>query len=994
MAFRYTPRSTTGGVLVELAETRLLRADRRIAWAAWSTSLGRATMRTFLGLIDDGRAEARDDGLFLPHSTVASLPDHLALKLGLPPLVDASLSLRFHGRIDGDDGHLGFEWKDAGQRTVRPTRDGALVDISGMSGRLTSLLFDLCEAAEAFNASIGRPIEERIAAWAPVQSILAEGTGKEIRADGYARSLTFYQAGAFSLDIVERAEGPDFTPVLMRRADTPPCDDGTDAEEFDATASSEASDTAATDDGTPTIADILLPEVHHKAFVDKFSAGGTNTRDAYVLGRNTYVVIPPDVKIALDVVRAKRRAPRDERRAFLRNPRAAIAAALEQTGRAVAPIFVETAAYSARVEGLGLWDEIVLPPTKRSGDWLPEAFEGLATPSSVGVTLENVDDIIAAVKAAEERGEAEIEVEGRRAPIAEVKPEIERIVAEREALEAEEPADDTTEAPIVKDERPEGLLTKENIDEVAFSIPLRPRKPLVDTRFPHNLMSSNRPKAHQLEGFDWLVEAWTAGWPGVLLADDMGLGKTYQALAFLAWIRANLQARGKHHPTAPSLGPMLVVAPTSLLRNWMAEAGRHLAGDRLGEAVEAFGPGLHRLKRPKDADWTPEDSLDVARLREADWILTTYETLADNHRAFARIPYSLVIFDEMQKIKEPGSINTRSAKTLNADFVLGLTGTPIENRLEDLWSIFDRLAPGHLGALRDFSRIYGAETPEALQALKAQIDQRRGAVPAPMLRRMKDKARDGLPDKRVAKYDVAMPARQAEAYAAIIADAHGAGGSRRHMLEILHRMRGVSLHPDSDDGVDPTDPASIDAWLARSARLAKATDILKEIRSRGEKAIVFVEDIAIHRVYAEAMATRFDLDHIPGRIDGSVTGDKRQKVVDDFQSAPRGFDMLVLSPRAAGVGLTITAANHVIHLSRWWNPAVEDQCNDRAYRIGQTKDVTIHLPLAIHPTFGDHSFDRRLDQLLEAKRSLSRDMLAPPESEGDLARLFGGVLQG
>lgn len=984
MAFRYTPRSTTGGVLVELAETRLLRADRRIAWAAWSTSLGRATMRTFMGLIDNGRAEARDDGLFLPHATVAALPDYLALKLGLPPLVDATLSLRFHGRIDGDGGHLGFEWKDAGQRTVRPARDGALIDIGGAPGRLTSLLFDLCEAAEAFNASIGRPIDERIAAWAPVQSILADGTGKEIRADGYARSLTFYQAGAFSLDIVERAHGPDFTPVLMRRVDTPPCDDGTDSEEFDTTAT--------TDDSTPAIADVLLPEVHLKAFVDKFSDDGANTRNAYVLGRNTYVVIPPDVKIALDVVRAKRRAPRDERRAFLRNPRAAIAAALEQTGRTVAPIFVETAAYSARVEGLGLWNEIVLPPTKRGGDWLPEAFEGLTTAASVAVTLENVDDIIAAVKAAEERGEVEIEVGGRRAPIAEVKPEIERVVAEREALKDEAANTDPTEKPIEGDERPEGLVTKENIDEVAFSISLRPRKPLVDTRFPHDRMSSNRPKAHQIEGFDWLVEAWTSGWPGVLLADDMGLGKTYQALAFLAWIRANLEVRGRHHPTAPSLGPMLVVAPTSLLRNWLAEAGRHLSGDGLGEAVEAFGTGLRSLKRPKDADWTPEDSLDVARLREADWILTTYETLADNHRAFARVPYSLVIFDEMQKIKEPGSINTRSAKTLNADFVLGLTGTPIENRLEDLWSIFDRLAPGHLGALRDFSRTYGAEDRDALQALKAQIEQRRGSVPAPMLRRMKDKARDGLPDKRIARYDVAMPARQADAYAAIIADAHGAGGSRRHMLEILHRMRGVSLHPDRDDGIDATNPASIDAWLARSARLAKATDILKEIRSRGEKAIVFVEDIAIQRIYAEAMATRFDLDHIPGRIDGSVTGDKRQKVVDEFQSAPRGFDMLVLSPRAAGVGLTITAANHVIHLSRWWNPAVEDQCNDRAYRIGQTKDVTIHLPLAIHPTFGDHSFDRKLDQLLEAKRHLSRDMLAPPESEDDLQRLFGGVL--
>ncbi|MCA0405942.1 MAG: SWF/SNF helicase family protein [Proteobacteria bacterium] len=213
------------------------------------------------------------------------------------------------------------------------------------------------------------------------------------------------------------------------------------------------------------------------------------------------------------------------------------------------------------------------------------------------------------------------------------------------------------------------------------------------------------------------------------------------------------------------------------------------------------------------------------------------------------------------------------------------------------------------------------------------------------------------------------------------------------MLEILHRMRGVSLHPDRDEGVDPTDRASIETWLSRSARLSKAAELLKKIASHDEKAIVFVEDLGVQRVFAEAMATMFDLDHIPGRIDGGVSGDKRQKIVNDFQSAPRGFDLLVLSPRAAGVGLTITAANHVIHLSRWWNPAVEDQCNDRAYRIGQRRDVTIHLPLAMHPDLKEHSFDKKLDLLLEAKRALSRDMLAPPVGEGDLDRLFGDVFQ-
>lgn len=136
------------------------------------------------------------------------------------------------------------------------------------------------------------------------------------------------------------------------------------------------------------------------------------------------------------------------------------------------------------------------------------------------------------------------------------------------------------------------------------------------------------------------------------------------------------------------------------------------------------------------------------------------------------------------------------------------------------------------------------------------------------------------------------------------------------------------------------------------------------------------------------MATHLDLDRQPSIINGSVPGERRLEIVDRFQASLLPFDLLVLSPKAAGIGLTITAANHVIHLSRWWNPAVEDQCNDRCYRIGQQKPVTIHLPIAVHPDYGESSFDVRLDALLERKRQLSRDMLLPPVADGDVEALF------
>jgi hypothetical protein len=167
---------------------------------------------------------------------------------------------------------------------------------------------------------------------------------------------------------------------------------------------------------------------------------------------------------------------------------------------------------------------------------------------------------------------------------------------------------------------------------------------------------------------------------------------------------------------------------------------------------------------------------------------------------------------------------------------------------------------------------------------------------------------------------------------------------------------------------------------------------LEAIAGQDEKALIFLEDLAMQKVLAAAMATYFRLPGPPAIINGGVPGEKRLAIVSTFQKAPDGFGLLVLSPKAAGVGLTITAANHVIHLSRWRNPAVEDQCNDRCYRIGQDKPVTVHVPLAIHPVFGEASFDVRLDRLLMSKRELSRKMLVPPVKDSDVEQLFGETI--
>ncbi|MFG0252767.1 MAG: DEAD/DEAH box helicase, partial [Phycisphaerales bacterium JB038] len=324
---------------------------------------------------------------------------------------------------------------------------------------------------------------------------------------------------------------------------------------------------------------------------------------------------------------------------------------------------------------------------------------------------------------------------------------------------------------------------------------------------------------------------------------------------------------------------------------------------------------------------------------------------------------------------------TEAAKAVNAEFVLALTGTPVENRLADLWSIGDLVQPGRLGSLKEFSRRW--ESSEAdLEALGREILEPKPEAPALVLRRLKEDHLEGLPEKREVFEVAEMPPRQADAYSAIVGDARGEDAPS--MLKTLGDLRRTSLHPGFSVGDAAAD------IVAHSSRMQLAVKWLENVQKSGEKALVFVEDIAIQAVMARVASEILGTRHPPLIINGSVAAKLRQDRVDEFQRRTSGFDFMVLSPRAAGVGLTITAANHVIHLSRWWNPAVEDQCTDRAFRIGQKRDVFVYYPVARHPEIGDRSFDHKLDELIRRKRRMSRDLLAAaamtPEDRDDLYR--------
>ena len=512
------------------------------------------------------------------------------------------------------------------------------------------------------------------------------------------------------------------------------------------------------------------------------------------------------------------------------------------------------------------------------------------------------------------------------------------------------------------------LIVEENFDKLGFIRKIAPRRRAI-----RSLPAAVRPSLmkHQQSGLNWMQETWLFGYAGALLADDMGLGKTLQALGFLAWLRevatANRSLNGLK-------GPIIIVAPTGLLANWEKEHDNHLHSPGLGEICRAYGRHLKILKTvsTRNVDHGAP-SLDHRRIQQASWVLTTYETLRDHHLSFASIPFSCVVFDEMQKVKSPSSLLTRAAKTLNAEFTLGLTGTPIENQLADLWCIVDIINPGCLGDLKSFSEKYPPDDLEALKLLHEMLLSAKPDTPAPMLRRMKADELPGLPEKKIHVRKRRMPDEQARIYADVVTRAKEPDSGP--MLETLHLLRGVSLHPIWPPAGEIEDQQS---FIHQSARLTETFLILDEIAAQKEKVLIFLESLDLQAHLALMIKMRYGLKRRPMQINGEVGGEKRQTLVDQFQAQRGVFDAMILSPRAGGVGLTLTSANHVIHLSRWWNPAVEDQCTDRVYRIGQDRTVHIYYPMAVHPLYGESSFDALLDALLTRKRDLSRRMLLPP----------------
>ncbi len=891
---------------------------------------------------------ALDEGpvLFIEHLAIAGLTAREAELIALPPLAEAVASVSTRGLINRPDFTAELTWKrPTGQAIAGAARCGAWLRIGEQWSRLPDVLFDLAERIEQLQAAAPNDIAGRMAALAGLREVLppAESAGKA-DASGLIRTMTIAVADAFSLDLVGDGEASRLVPILHR---------------------------GGAQDDTP-----LLPPDQQRAFGEEQFNHFSAVRPLYALGNGTYVVLSPPLRSALVEVRRLQGASLAAKRALLASPRAFLRQALgdDIDSTVVENVFRETHAYSDRVLGLGLWQARVLPWIELpSNDWFGSESEDrgkgsnrrprgrglLLNDRTVPLSADEAARLSTITEAAIANGDATVSFTSNGETFA--------IPATAETLVALSTLQDINRAP----SSPPQLQAAGEVERLLIG----PNEQTIDVEADWHPRTAQEPglppclltplKAHQKKGLHWLQRAWTQGRPGVLLADDMGLGKTLQALTFLAWLREGMDAG--HIPPAP----LLIVAPTGLLENWREEHDRHLHSPGLGAILRAYGKEL-AAHRSTGANGRPSISVDA--LRKANCVLTTYETLRDYDRDFGQVRFAAGVFDEAQKIKTPGIRLTDAAKAMNVAFRVAMTGTPVENRLSDLWCIVDMVHPGYLGELKGFSARYERKPDEAdLRSLKDQLDRARDDRPPLLMRRMRWDHLPDLPSCHESILEGAMPAPQRAVYEEAVASARNSG-TRGAMLSALSTLRRVSLHPSSGDSEGDPD------FISASARLILLFEILDGICEQHERALIFLDDRAMQARLAGLIQRRYRLPAPPMIINGAVPGAARQARVNRFQGGS-GFDVMLLSPRAGGIGLTLTSANHAIHLERWWNPAVEDQCTGRVLRIGQTRPVTVHVPQSICP--GRRSFDQNLHALLQRKRELVRDTLGSGEMSND-----------
>lgn len=613
--------------------------------------------------------------------------------------------------------------------------------------------------------------------------------------------------------------------------------------------------------------------------------------------------------------------------------------------------------YSDRVIEIGIYKPKFYPfvsPYKSC--WIAGATVELPESGTTQITIKNVEELeqlVGAIHTAELESAVNVAFSGTMMDIGDAR----RLAktARKQLLQPDEPVEEKG----VKVSK-EVLIIEENAEKLGYAVEndsvetsgkyLLSSDPYLNKRF--------KLKGYQEEGVAWLQHLYGNNASGCLIADDMGLGKTLQILYFIDW----------HSRTHPGHLPYLIVAPVTLIDNWEAEYHRFFDGPRLN------------VSRLSSSDVPRKYSkVLVDRMQKMDIILTSYEAMRNGQLNFCAVQFDIVALDEAQRIKTPGTMVTNAAKALKSRFRIAMTGTPVENTLVDLWCIMDFCVPGLLGNAKAFASIYQHPLKNSdadIEAMGNEIHQRLGIF---FMRRMKSEVARDLPEKHEMKEKVPMPVRQENSYQQELNDY--ISGIQPNILLTIMALREICDHPYLHD--QSLHDRSEQDVVESSARLLATMRILENVRQREEKVIIFAERKDTQTMLQRVCKSYFGL--MPRIINGdtpsagsrqSMNRMSRQNTIDEFQRMS-GFNVIVMSPIAAGMGLNVTAANHVIHYSRHWNPAKEQQATDRAYRIGQEKDVYVYYPMAVSPKF--RSFDETLDELLSRKSTLAYSTIFPTE---------------
>ncbi len=461
---------------------------------------------------------------------------------------------------------------------------------------------------------------------------------------------------------------------------------------------------------------------------------------------------------------------------------------------------------------------------------------------------------------------------------------------------------------------------------------------------PASLQGTLRP--YQLKGVSWLAFLSQFGL-GACLADDMGLGKTPQLIAFLLHQREKAALRR---------APTLLICPMSIVGNWQRE-------------VQRFAPSLSILVHHGLERLAGQALLDA--VERHDLVLTTYSLALRDKETLGQVAWENVVLDEAQNIKNEMAKQTQAIKQLKARYKIALTGTPVENRLAELWSIMEFLNPGYLGSGEAFrksfaipiERYHDAERTEMLKHLIQPF----------VLRRQKtDKAIiQDLPDKMEMKVFCNLTREQASLYEAVVQEMmeriEAAEGMERRglILATLTKLKQVCNHPAQFMGDGSSLPR-------RSGKLIRLQEMLEEVASGGDKALIFTQYAEMGTMLRHYLQEELGYETLFLR--GSTQKKQRDLLVQRFQEEKHGAPFFILSLKAGGVGLNLTAANHVFHFDRWWNPAVENQATDRAFRIGQQRNVQVHKFVCIG------TLEERIDQMIEQKKELAESIVGSGEN--------------